>query len=133
MHKEIYLKASADLSINSNDIESLCIEIHHKKDTNMLFSVVYRLLNDDMSVFESFCKKMLSANDERLKKIIFAGDININVLDCESNKKVRHFLSSTSQYDMIPTVNRPAYITKNTATAVDHIITNTVMRHSAQV
>ena len=47
---------------------------------------------------------MLSANDETLKNIIFADDININVLDCESNKKVRHFLSSMSKYDMIPTV-----------------------------
>ena len=132
MHKEIYLKPSTDLSINSDDVESLFIEIHHKKDTNMLFSVVYRLLNDDMTVFENFCKKMLSANDETLKNI-FGGDININVLDCESNKKVRHFLSSTSQYDMIPTVNRPTCITRNTAAAVDHIITNTVLRHSAQV
>ena len=75
---------------------------------------------------------MLSANDETLKNI-FAGDININVLDCESNKKVQHFLSSTSQYDMMPTVNRPTCVTRNTAAAVDHIITNTVLRHSAQV
>ena len=36
VHKEIYFKPRTDLSINSNDVESLCIEIHHKKDKNIL-------------------------------------------------------------------------------------------------
>ena len=80
-----------------------------------------------MAVFENFCKKMLSANDKTSKNVIFAGDSNINVLDYESNKKVQHFLSSMSQYNMIPTINRPIRVTKNTATAVDHIITNAVI------
>ena len=100
MHKEIYFKPSTDLSINSNDVASLCTEIHHKKDKNILFSVVYRPSNSAMTVFENFCKAMLSANDETLKNIIFAGDLNINVLDYESNKKVQHFLSSMSQDNM---------------------------------
>ena len=56
-----------------------------------------------------------------------AGDLNINVLDCEFNKKVQHFLSSMFQYNMIPTINRPSRITRNTATAIDQIITNTVI------
>ena len=61
------------------------------------------------------------------KNIIFAGDLNINVLDYESNKKVKHFLSSMFQHNMIPTINRPTRVTRNTATAIDHIITNTVI------
>ena len=35
-------KPRTDTSINSNDLESLCNEIHHKKDKNILFSVMYR-------------------------------------------------------------------------------------------
>ena len=31
------------------------------------------------------------------------------------------------QYNMIPTINTPTRITRNTATAIDHIITNTVI------
>ena len=50
-----------------------------------------------------------------------------NVLDYESNKKVQHFLSSMFQYNMIPTINKPTRVTRNTATAIDHIITNTVI------
>ena len=121
MHKEIYFKPRTDLSINSNDVESLCIEIHHKKDKNN------RLPNGDMTVFGKFCENLLSANDKLPKTLIFAGDLNINVLDYESNKKVQHFLSSMFQYNMIPTINKPTLVTRNTATAIDHIITNTVI------
>ena len=50
---------------------------------------------------------------------LHASDLNINVLDYESNKKVQYFLSSMYQYNMIPTINK--------ATAIDHIIRNTVI------
>ena len=38
VQKEVYFEPRTDLSINSNDVESLCIETHHKKDKNILFS-----------------------------------------------------------------------------------------------
>ena len=53
--------------------------------------------NGDMKVFVKFCENLLSANYKTLKNIIFAGDLNLNVLDYESNKKVQHFLSSMFQ------------------------------------
>ena len=98
----------------------------HKKNKNNLFGVMYRPPNNDMTVFERFCKNLLSANDKTSKNI-FAGDLNINVLDYESNKKVQHFLSSMFQYNMIPTINKPTRIIRNTTTPIDHIITNTVI------
>ena len=79
---------STDLSINSNDIESLCIEIRPKKDKNILFSVMYKALNGDMTVFEKFCEILLSANNRTLKSITFAGDLSMNVLGYETNQKV---------------------------------------------
>ena len=125
VHKEVYFKPRTDLSINSNDVESPCIEIHHKKDKNILF--LYRPPNVDMTVFEKFCENLLSANHKRSKNIIFDVDLNINVLDYESNKKVQHFFCSMFQYNMIPTINKSTRVTRNTATAIDRIITNTVI------
>ena len=80
-----------------------------------------------MTVFEDFCENLLSANDKATKNIIFTGDLNINVLDYESNKKVQNFLSSMLQYNIIPAINKTTRVTKNTVTAIDHIITNTVI------
>ena len=69
VHKEVYSKPRTDLSITANDQQSLCIEIHHKKDKSVLFSVMYRPPNGDTTVFENFCKNLLSANDETSKSI----------------------------------------------------------------
>ena len=127
MHKEVYFKPRTNLSINSNDVESLCLEIHLKKGKNILFNVMYRPRNGDVTVSEKFWENLVSANDKTPKNIIFAGDLNISVLNYESNKKVQHFLSSIFQYNMIPTINKPTHVTRNIATALDHIITNTVI------
>ena len=48
--------------------------------------------------------------------------LSINVLEYESNKKAQHFLSSMFQYNMIPTTNKPTHVTRDTATAIDHIV-----------
>ena len=69
VHKEIYFKPRTDLSINSNDVESLCIEIHLKKYKNILFSVMYRPPKGDMTVFETFCEKLLSVNNKTSKAL----------------------------------------------------------------
>ena len=53
--------------------------------------------------------------------------MNINFLDCASNKKVQHFLSSMFQCNMIRTINKPTRVTRNTTTAIDNIITKTVI------
>ena len=127
MHKEVYFKPRADLSINSNDVESLCIKIHHKKDINILFSVMYRPPNGDMTVFDKFRKKLFSANVQTSENIIFAGDLNIKVIGYESTTKVQHFLSSMFQYKIILTIDKSTRVTRNTATAIDHIIIDTVI------
>ena len=83
---------------------------------------MYRPPND-----ENFDENVPSGNNETSRNIIFAGDLNINVLDYECNKKVKHFMSSMFQYNMIPSINKPARVLRNTATVKDHIITNTVI------
>ena len=80
--------------------------------------------NGDTTV--KFCENLFSANDKTSKNI-FAGDLNINVLGYESNKKIQHFLSSIFQYNMIPTINKPTRVARNTAIVIDHIITNTAI------
>ena len=42
---------------------------------------MYRSSSGDMTVCENLCENLLSANDQTLKNIIFAVDLNINVLD----------------------------------------------------
>ena len=56
--------------------------------------------------------------------IVSAGDFHLNVLEFENNKKVRNFINLMFRFDMISTINKPTRSTANTASAIDHIITN---------
>ena len=58
-----------------------------------------------------------------MKHMMLAGDFNMNVLDYEYNRKVKSFFDLMYQRNLIPTVNKPARVGKNSATAIDHIIT----------
>ena len=59
--------------------------------------------------------------------------MNLNMVKSEKIDHldlVYHFtvpLSSMFQYNMIPTINEPTGVTRNTATATDHSVRNTVV------
>ena len=62
-----------------------------------------------------------------MKHMMFAGDFNMNVLDYEYNGKVKSFFDLMYQRNLIPTINKPTRVGKNSATAIDHIITDYVL------
>ena len=109
--------------INSEAIEPLSIEISNKKASNLIFNTIYRPPAGDIKIFEQFCKDIFSKN-ENMKHVMFAGNFTINVLDYEFNRKVKSFFDLTYQRNLIPTITKPTRVGKNSATAIDHIITN---------
>ena len=48
-------------------------------------------------------------------------------MDFENNKKVENFLNQMFVHNMIPAINKPTRVTRTTATAIDHFISNTVV------
>ena len=54
-----------------------------------------------------------------------AGDFNLNLLHHKNRKKMQDFLNLVDQNGMIPTINKPIEVTRETVTAIDHILTNT--------
>ena len=64
-------------------------------------------------------------------KLFYAtGDFNLNVLDYNKNEKVTKFLNLTFEYGFVPVINKPTRVTKNTATATDYIITNSLLHRT---
>ena len=59
--------------------------------------------------------------------MILPGNFNINALDYKQNKKVQSFFNLMCRYNMIPTINKPTRVGKNSATAIDHIIANGIV------
>ena len=62
-----------------------------------------------------------------MKHMMFAGDFNMNVLDHEYNRKVKSFFDLMYQPNLIPTINKPTRVGKNSATTIDHIIADYVL------
>ena len=86
VNESMSYKIREDLSINCDSIKSRPIEIINKRK-NIIFSVVYRLLNGNMKTCEDIFKSIFLKNDENL-----SSDFNLTVLYYETNKKVQKFL-----------------------------------------
>ena len=62
-----------------------------------------------------------------MEQMMSAGDFNLKVLDYEYNRKVKSFFDLTYQHNLIPTINKSTSVGKNSATAIDHILTDYVL------
>ena len=58
------------------------------------------------------------------KTCFLVGDLNLNLIDYQSNAKVRNFVNLIFQHSLVPIVNKPTRVTKSNATLIDYIITN---------
>ena len=76
-NKTSHFKLRSDLGTNSNDIESLVIEIINKNSKNVVIKRYKTYL-------ENFFNKMKNSD----KAIYTVGDINLNLIDYETNIKV---------------------------------------------
>ena len=56
-----------------------------------------------------------------------AGDFQINLLYFEQNKKVQNFINLMFQSGLVSTTNKLTRITKDTISAIDQIITNSII------
>ena len=63
------------------------------------------------------------------KNTLLAGGFNINVLHFELNKKFQNFINLMFQFGLVPTTNEPTRITKDTISAIYHIITNSIINN----
>ena len=130
MHENLSFKLREDLSINCDAIQSLSIEISSTKSKNIILNTIYRPPDGNIKQFETHFKDLFLENDKNLKTIVFAGDFNINFLDFQTNKNVQDFLNFMFRYNMIPLTNKPTRVTKHSANAIHHIITNSVTGHN---
>ena len=119
-------KLRKDLSIISEAIESLSLEISYKKSSNLIFNAIFRPPTGGIKVFEQFCEDIFSKN-QNMKHMMFAGDFNMNVLYYEYNRRVKGFFDFRYQRNLIPTITKPTRVGKNSATAIDHTITDYVL------
>ena len=75
----------------------------------------------------NFLKDIYSISLKSIKLFYAIGDFNLNVLDYSKNERVTKFLNLTFEYGLAPVSGKPSRVTKNTATDIDHITTNSLL------
>ena len=120
-------KSRKDFQVNSKAFECLCAEVENKNSKNIVLNLVYCPPNGDHKELENYFKSSLSKWEISHKDLVLAGDFNINLLDFDTNKKVQNFVNLMFRFRTNPTINKPTRVTRQTASAIDHIITNSIM------
>ena len=116
-----------DLSVNNADIEALCVEIINKKSKNILINTQYRQAARNFNEFEAYLNTFLAKSKTTNKTCFLIGDLNLNLIDYQSNAKVRDFVNLIFQHSLVLIVNKPTRVTKNNATLIDYIINDSFM------
>ena len=127
VHESLCYNIRKDLYTKNYGTKTLAVETDSKRSKNIVLNVIYRQPNGDLKVSENYFNDSFSKNERNDKKIILVRDFNINVLDFENNKKVKKFLNQMFSHNMIPAINKTTRVIGNTATAIDHFITNAVV------
>ena len=58
---------------------------------------------------------------------MLVGDLNTNLLYFEHNKKFQNFIKLMFQFGLVPATNKPTRITKDTISAIYHMMINTII------
>ena len=132
VHNSIIYKKIIDIRINDEDTEALSIEIINTKTKNLIITNVYRPPNGKIKPFKNFFKELVSKNKRSGKILYIVGDLNLNILDYETNNKVKNFFNLIFSFNLIPVINKVTRVTKKSATAIDHIIKNSYLNANIQ-
>ena len=124
LHKSLTFNIRHDLRVSNANIKALCVEIIKKKTKNILINTQYRQPAGNVSEFEAYLNTFLAKSKTTDKTCFLVGNLNLNLIDYRSNAKVRNFVNLIFQHSFVPIVNKPTRVTKNNATLIDYIITN---------
>jgi hypothetical protein len=111
--------------------ESLFIEITMNSN-KIIIGSVYRpgtkhpglSSNEQFSQFTDLLSNLCNELSSVKHSIYIAGDINLDVLRYNSNPNVTEYVDLLFSYGFLQTITRPTRISQNSATVIDHIISN---------
>src|SRR6218665_958990 len=109
---------------NNTSYEGLFVNIAQYKGQDMIIGVLYRPPGQPLKEFNIELDSLLNSISKNKKKIMLAGDFNVDLLNYNDHELTHEFLDLMTSSHLVPTINCPTRITDNTATLIDNIFTN---------
>ena len=129
VYKNLDYKILQNLAKNTENIETFAIEIKNKNSKNILIFAVYRPPRGNQSKFLEEIEQVIHNSKHSTKSFFLVGDLNLNFSDYTFITPVKNFFNLAFENGIFPVINRPA---RSSATAIDHILTNTIMDQDLQ-
>ena len=132
VHKILDYKILPNLAKNTKNIETFTTEIENKNSKNILISAVYRPPRGNQSKFLEETEQVVHNSKHSTKLFFLVGDLNLNSLDYASSAPVKNLFNLAFENGIFPVINRPTRLRWASATAIDHILTDTIMDQDLQ-
>ena len=116
-----------DFEFFYNEMESLFIEIDSKvfqTASNIIIGIVYRMPDSSIDIFNDRVADIFNVIDKENKLFYMLGDLNIDFLKCYEHRLTSSFIDILYSNNAFPLITKPTRVTQNTATLIDHILTN---------
>ena len=131
--QDLEYKIRNDLCINDSETESFFIEVINSHKSNVIIGIVYKPPCVSGNNFTDHIDEIFSRLNAENKNCYIMGDYNINLLQCDTDITVQHFMNILDSQSFYPTINKPTRITTDSATLIDNILTNDYLNHTAGV
>ena len=115
-----------NISLMSDLIESLFIEIIIPDHKNILVGVIYRPPNSSLKEFLSYVTDLIKNPLFENKDCFLMGDFNINLLKHAENNVSHEFLEILLSASFLPLVSKPTRVADSSATLIDNIFSNVI-------
>ena len=144
----IYIKENLSFKILSKFsifveriFESIFIEVSLANNKKIIIGSIYRpgtkvpglTFTEQYSQFSELLNNLLLELSS-LEHVFLYGDFNLNILDLNVNKFIADYVDNIFSYGFLQLITRPTRVCENTATLLDHILTNsTVQQHNTHI
>ena len=92
--------------------------------SNILLGLIYRMPDASVDKCNARITYVLHIINQEKSFFYLVGDLNIDFLKFESHKSTSTVLHISNSPSVLPLITKPTRVTKNTATLIDHILTN---------
>ena len=125
VHAEFNHRIVEELSYcKENVLECITVEVSITSKVKVFIMCVYRAPGTDIAQFNMEFEDILDKMKNR--KIFICGDLNIDLLKCDSHNGTKHFVDLLYSNGYFPLISRPTRVTENSGTLIDNIFTSEI-------
>ena len=115
-----------DLTLSTDDFETLWVEMQNGSQCNMICGVIYRHPHGNMQNFLDFLNSTIEKIDRENKFCIILGDFNLDLLKLDSHPDTDNFLNTLGSFNFQPHILQPTRNTDHSQTLIDNIFFNSL-------